>query len=120
MLNVLFTRALQLHVTAITVNSVTPGLCFSGIGSDAPAEQAERLQTRREEFAFTTEEGSRQLVYGAVGSLDNEEKLRGKYICMSEVVEESDFVISKDGKIVQDKVWVSGSLLGDLWGSPLI
>ncbi|PBK67956.1 short-chain dehydrogenase [Armillaria solidipes] len=95
----------HLHVTAITANSVTPGLCFSGLGSGAPAEQAERLRTRQEEFAFTTEEGSRQLVYGAVGSLEDEEKLRGKYICMSEVVEESDFVISEDGKIVQDKVW---------------
>ncbi|KAK0431565.1 hypothetical protein EV421DRAFT_1927264 [Armillaria borealis] len=108
LLNVLFARALQLHVPsspAITVNSVIPGLCLSGLGSDAPAEQAERLRTRREEFAFTTEEGSRQLVYGAVGSLEDEEKLRGKYICMSEVVEESDFVISEDGKIVQDKVW---------------
>ncbi|PBK94509.1 NAD(P)-binding protein [Armillaria gallica] len=110
LLNVLFARALQLHVPsspAITVNSVTPGLCFSGLGlgSDDPVDQAERLQTRRQEYAFTTEKGSRQLVYGAVGSLDNEEKLRGKYICMSEVVEESDFVISKDGKIVQNKVW---------------
>ncbi len=26
---------------------------------------------------------------------------------MSEIVEESDFVISEDGKIVQDNVWVS-------------
>ncbi|KAK0214683.1 hypothetical protein EDD85DRAFT_917266 [Armillaria nabsnona] len=105
LLNILFARALQLHVTAITINSVTPGLCFSGLGSDGPAEQAERLRTRRQEYAFTTEEGSRQLVYGAVGSLDDKEKLRGKYICMSEVVEESDFVISEDGKIIQDKVW---------------
>ncbi|KAK0214432.1 hypothetical protein IW262DRAFT_1514631 [Armillaria fumosa] len=37
--------------------------------------------------------------------LDHEEKLRGKYIQMSEIVEDSDFVISDDGKIVQDKVW---------------
>ncbi|KAK0215233.1 hypothetical protein EDD85DRAFT_497803 [Armillaria nabsnona] len=108
LLNVLFARALQLHVPSspvITVNSVNPGLCFSGLGSGAPPEKAERMRQKREEFAFTTEEGSRQLVYGAVGSLDEEQKLRGKYIQMSEVVEESDFVISEDGKIVQDKVW---------------
>ncbi|KAK0216887.1 hypothetical protein IW262DRAFT_155178 [Armillaria fumosa] len=106
--NILFARALQLHVPsspAITVNSVTPAFCFSNLASDGPSEQMERLQKMREELAFTTEEGSRQLVYGAVGSLDNEEKLRGKYIHMSEVVEESDFVLSEDGKIVQDKVW---------------
>ncbi|KAK0431574.1 hypothetical protein EV421DRAFT_2024491 [Armillaria borealis] len=108
LLNVLFARALQLHVPSspvITVNSVNPGFCFSGLGSGAPPEKAERMRKKREEFAFTTEEGSRQLVYGAVGSLDDDEKLRGKYIHLSKVVEESDFVISEDGKIVQDKVW---------------
>ncbi|KAK0489457.1 hypothetical protein IW261DRAFT_417208 [Armillaria novae-zelandiae] len=108
LLNILFARALQGHIPsspAITVNSVTPGFCYSDIGSGVPAEEAERLQKMREELAFTTEEGSRQLVYAAVGSLDKEEKLRGKYIHLSEVVEESDFVISEDGKIVQDKVW---------------
>ncbi len=67
------------------------------------------MQKMREELAFPTEVGSRQLVYAAVGSLDDEEKLRGKYIHLSKVVEESDFVISEDGKIVQNKVWVSDS-----------
>ncbi|PBK98029.1 short-chain dehydrogenase [Armillaria gallica] len=105
LLNILFARALQMHVPAITVNSVDPGLYFSNLGYGAPAEEAENLQKLREELAFTTEQGSWQLVYAAVGSLNNEEKLRGKYIHMSEVVEECDFVISEDGKIVQDKVW---------------
>ncbi|PBK94492.1 short-chain dehydrogenase [Armillaria gallica] len=108
LLNVLFARALQHHVPsspAITVNSVCPGFCFSNLGSGGPAEERQRMQKMREELAFPTEVGSRQLVYAAVGSLDNEEKLRGKYIHLSKVVEESDFVISEDGKIVQDKVW---------------
>ncbi|KAK0474335.1 hypothetical protein EDD18DRAFT_257443 [Armillaria luteobubalina] len=108
LLNVLFARSLQLHVPsspAITVNSVNPGFCHSGLRTTIPAEEAEAMRKEEEELCFTTEEGSRQLVYGAVGSLDDEEKLRGKFIQMSEVVEESDFVISEDGKIVQDKVW---------------
>ncbi|KAK0476371.1 hypothetical protein IW261DRAFT_1552241 [Armillaria novae-zelandiae] len=108
LLNVLFSRALQLRVPSspvITVNSVNPGLCFSNLGAGASPERAERMRQKRDEYAFTTEEGSRQLVYGAVGSRDDEEKLRGKFIQMSEVVEESDFVISEDGKVVQDKVW---------------
>ncbi|KAK0481242.1 hypothetical protein IW261DRAFT_1418353 [Armillaria novae-zelandiae] len=58
-------------------------------------------------FARINEEGSRQLVYGAVGSLYNEDKPRGKYIQRSEVV---DFVISKDGKIVQDEEEMFGIL----------
>ncbi|KAK0214412.1 hypothetical protein IW262DRAFT_1405937 [Armillaria fumosa] len=108
LLNVLFARALQHRVPsspAITVNSLTPGFCYSDLGSGGPPEELQRLQKMREELAFTTEVGSRQLVYAAVGSLDNEEKLRGKYIHLSRVVEESDFVLSEDGKIVQDKVW---------------
>ncbi|KAK0431559.1 hypothetical protein EV421DRAFT_1742997 [Armillaria borealis] len=110
--NVLFVRALQDHVPsapAITVNSVNPGLCLSGFlansGIPSDSDDIKVFRKMQEDMAFTAEEGSRQLVYGAVGSLDNEEKLRGKYIQMSEVVEESDFVISEDGKIVQDKVW---------------
>ncbi len=117
--NILFVRALQDHVPSaplIIVNSVNPGLCLSGFlansGIPSNSEDAKVFRKMQEEMAFTAEEGSRQLVYGAVGSLDDEEKLRGKYIQMSEVVEESDFVISEDGKIVQDKVWVSCSLLG--------
>ncbi|KAK0437398.1 hypothetical protein EV421DRAFT_1029538 [Armillaria borealis] len=110
--NVLFARALQHHVPsspAITVNSLCPGFCFSDLGSGGPPEEAQRIKKMRDELAFPTEVGSRQLVYAAVGSLDDEEKLRGKYIHFSKVVEESDFVISEDGKIVQGKVWVSDS-----------
>ncbi len=42
------------------------------------------MRKEEEELYFTTEEGSRQLVYGAVGSLYDEEKLYGKYIQMPE------------------------------------
>ncbi|KAK0217275.1 hypothetical protein IW262DRAFT_1464314 [Armillaria fumosa] len=54
---------------------------------------------------YPKKEGSRQLVFSAVGGENNEEMLRGAYISLLEVVEESDFVISEDGKVVQDKVW---------------
>ncbi|PBK85224.1 hypothetical protein ARMGADRAFT_1036517 [Armillaria gallica] len=54
------------------------------------------------ELAFTTEEGSR-LVFSAVGEENDEDKLRGAYISLSEVVEESDVVIGEDAKVVQDK-----------------
>ncbi|KAK0207389.1 hypothetical protein IW262DRAFT_1530247 [Armillaria fumosa] len=87
LLSILFARSLQLHVLsspAITVNSVNPRFCHSGLRTTIPAEE---------------------LIYGAIGSLDDEEKLHGKFIQMSEIVEESNFVISEDGKIVQDKVW---------------
>ena len=55
-------------------------------------------------LAFTTEEGSRQLVYGA---LAEDKDINGGFVLGAKVVESSDFVISKEGKKVQDKVWVS-------------
>ncbi|KAK0443281.1 hypothetical protein EV421DRAFT_2019226 [Armillaria borealis] len=59
---------------------------------------------QKTELAFTTvdSEGSRQLMFSAVGGTNGEDKLRGACISLSKVVEECDFVISED---VQDKVW---------------
>ncbi|KAK0200108.1 hypothetical protein DFS33DRAFT_1278495 [Desarmillaria ectypa] len=50
----------------------------------------------------------------AIGGANEEDKLRGEYISFSEVVEESDLMISEDGKVVQDKVW--DEMLGVLEG----
>ncbi|KAK0186869.1 hypothetical protein F5146DRAFT_935933 [Armillaria mellea] len=107
LLNVLFARAFQqrLPPSTITVNSVNPGFCISNLRSTLPEEYQAANAKQEAELAFTTEEGSRQLVFSAIGGANNEDKLRGAYISLSEVVEESDFVISEDGKVVQDKVW---------------
>ncbi|PBK60625.1 hypothetical protein ARMSODRAFT_1026363 [Armillaria solidipes] len=73
-------------------------------GEAVLGEEAEA--TRKEQFASLPKRGTDSSSHGAVGSRsDHEQKLRGKYILMPEVVEESDFVIIEDGKIVQDKVW---------------
>ena len=58
-------------------------------------------------LAWTSEQGSRQLVYAAVGERDNEDRMKGAYISRASVVEPSDFVISEEGKEMQDKLWVS-------------
>lgn len=57
--------------------------------------------------AFTTEEGSRRLVWAAVGSPEDPNSLRGQYIDCCVVQEASDFVIGKDGTKVENDVWVS-------------
>ncbi|PBK87920.1 hypothetical protein ARMGADRAFT_1121586 [Armillaria gallica] len=92
LLDVLIARSLQLHILApptITANSVNLGLFFEA-----------DLQKEDKELCLAFEAGSGQLVYGAVGTLDDKEKLHGKCIQMSEVVEESDFPIGKGVKIV--------------------
>jgi hypothetical protein len=57
----------------------------------------------------TTEEGSRQLIWAAVGlpesgSLD---ELRGTYINRASIEEPSDFLLGEEGKGREDKLFVS-------------
>ncbi|PBK79175.1 hypothetical protein ARMGADRAFT_1040985 [Armillaria gallica] len=91
-----------LFAIPITANSVNLGFFCMGLQTGIPAEEAEAMR-KEEDRWFAPEAGSRQLVYAAVGTLDDQEKLRGKCIQMPEVVEESGFMISKGVKIVQDK-----------------
>lgn len=58
-------------------------------------------------LARTTEEGSRQLIWAAIGHEDKKDELHGAYISFAEVSEPSDFVLSEQGKFAQDKLWVS-------------
>ncbi len=62
-------------------------------------------------LARQTEEGSRQLVWAAVGTPDVDDgslnKLRGAYINLSKIEEPSDFVLGEEGKKREEKLWVS-------------
>jgi hypothetical protein len=61
-------------------------------------------------FARTAEEGSRQLVWAAVGIPDGGlEKLRGALIDLSGVDEPSDYVLGEKGKEREDKLWVGNT-----------
>ena len=62
----------------------------------------------REVFlARTTEQGSRQLVWAAVGGAGREFELRGGYVSKADLQEVSDYVLSDEGAAVQTRVWVS-------------
>ncbi|KAJ6480632.1 hypothetical protein DFH09DRAFT_1341413 [Mycena vulgaris] len=89
LLNVLFIRALNARLGASPL--IVSTMFFSSI--------VKRI------FALTTEEGSRQLVWGAVGLPQSPNKLRGEYISQSTVEEPSDFVISAEGGKAQDQIW---------------
>ena len=67
-------------------------------------------------FARTTEEGSRQFVYAAVGGADKVDEMRGQYIDLHEVTEATDFVLGEEGKKRQDKLWVSAFVFVRLSG----
>ncbi|KAJ4468315.1 hypothetical protein J3R30DRAFT_3674468 [Lentinula aciculospora] len=108
LLNVFFVRALQARLSkypSIVVDAVNPGYCYSGLTSNFTGARAffERLMETL--FAITTEEGGRQLVWAAVGGSGSEETLKGGYVSFGEVVEPSDFSISKEGQALEEKYW---------------
>ncbi|KAF9263968.1 short-chain dehydrogenase [Marasmius fiardii PR-910] len=107
-------RIIQSHLPSssptITCCNVNPGFCYSELrrevdGADVPKELAERMRKEEEKFAFTSEEGSRQLLYAAIGQRDKEEELRGGYVSFSKVTECSDFILSADGQRFEKKLW---------------
>jgi len=57
-------------------------------------------------LARTTEQGSRQLVWAAVGGTGREFELRGGYVTTTNLREVSDYVLSDDGAVAQRRIWV--------------
>jgi len=105
---VFFARALseKLSDKRVIVNTVNPGYCLSNIRSSFTGLQAWVDWLMEKALARTSEEGSRQLIWAAVGGEDQLDEMRGAYISIAQISEASDFVISEDGKVYQDKLWV--------------
>jgi retinol dehydrogenase-12 len=57
-------------------------------------------------LARTTEEGSRQLVWAAVGGAGRESELGGGFVSNANLREVSDYVLSAEGAAVQTRLWV--------------
>ncbi len=107
-LNVLFMKALQERLSLVSppivVNAVTPGLCYSELGRDAPkglVGLVSALYFRL--MAFTAEQGSRQVLYAA---LYKDEEMRGAYVAYHQIREPSDFILSEDGRRLKQVYWV--------------
>jgi len=108
LLNVLFARALQDRLQSITplaVNAVNPGFCYSNLRSSRSVLESIISVIMEKCLAWTSEQGSRQLVYAAIGGRDDEDRMKGAYVSHAAVVEPSDFVISEEGKAMQDNAW---------------
>ncbi|KAF8961516.1 NAD(P)-binding protein [Flammula alnicola] len=107
LLNIFFARALseRLQNRPVIVNTVNPGYCYSGIRAGFTGPRAWFDWLLEKALARTSEAGSRQLIWAAVGGEDQKDDLRGAYISQVQVSEASDYVISDEGKAVQDKLW---------------
>jgi retinol dehydrogenase-12 len=57
-------------------------------------------------LAFTTEEGSRQLLWAALGGAGREFELRGGYVSKANLQEVSDYALSDEGAVIQTRIWV--------------
>ncbi|KAL0068498.1 hypothetical protein AAF712_004576 [Marasmius tenuissimus] len=104
-LALMFARALQSRLSEITCCSVNPALCHTELKRNSHGEQGERLQAYLDKYGYTAEEGSRQLLYAAIGQRDREEEVRGSYISYSRVSECSDLILSDEGQQLERRLW---------------
>ncbi|KAG2344848.1 short-chain dehydrogenase [Suillus weaverae] len=112
LLKVLFVRALTDRLQSITPLSAVaanPGFCYSQLRRfwyEQPFSFAKMgLLIRERLLAWTSEQGSRQLIFAAVGGRDNEDNVKGGFVNRSRFVEVADFVLSDEGHKMQDTVW---------------
>lgn len=107
-INVLFVRALanRLANIPVIVNAVDPGYSHSELDRHAQGFAGMVVFLVKLILAMSAEQGSRQLVWGALGGKEDEENLRGAYISHSHITEPSDFVLSRQGQNLQEKIWV--------------
>lgn len=117
MLNVLFTRAFADHLpqaVPVIPTTVNPGFCFSELRRHLPPDEQAQQRRLDELIGRTPEEGARQLIWAAVGP-DGQEgdqtlQLRGAYVSTAAVEPPSEYVRSKEGHGVQERIWVSQPL----------
>ncbi|TFK54200.1 hypothetical protein OE88DRAFT_1163454 [Heliocybe sulcata] len=113
LLNIFFVRALTARLTPsspLITTAVNPGFCDSELRrnyTDFTPPSIVHEGKKIELVAWTSEEGARQLVFAALGPVDPAEvdSIRGAYISENAILEPSDFVISKEGKECEDRIW---------------
>jgi len=107
LLNVFFVRAFASRLmgcSPITICAVNPGFCkthlFQQVSSPVDLIVAKGIDAS---VARSPEEGSRTLIHAAL--FGTKKEIHGKFLSTCKVVEESDFVISLEGRRVQDRLW---------------
>jgi retinol dehydrogenase 12 len=90
----------------VIVTVANPGYCKSELRRNFPFTRRIVDAIREVFLARTTEQGSRQPVWAAVGGVGREFELRGGYVSKADLQEVSDYVLSDEGTMVQTRVWV--------------
>ena len=108
-LDVFLARALSdlLHKTPVISLAVNPNLCRdTDIFRNLKGIQATLLSVLCRLVGRTIEDGGRQLTWGAVGSFENLDELRGGILDSQAISEVSDQCLGEDGKRRQNLIWV--------------
>jgi retinol dehydrogenase 12 len=108
-LNIFLVRELTKRLPAnspVIVTAVNPGYCRSQLSRNTSLVIRMSLKIMGVILAHTSEEGSRQLVWAAVGGTGREFELRGGYVSMADLQEVSDYALSDEGTVVQARLWV--------------
>jgi retinol dehydrogenase 12 len=108
-LNIFSVRELTKRLPAnspVILTAVNPGYCKSQLGRYLSPVHRILGKIMEALLARTTEEGSRQLVWAAVGGAGREFELRGGYVDMANLQEVSDYALSDEGAAVQTRLWV--------------
>jgi hypothetical protein len=108
-LNIFFVRELRNRLpinSPVIVISVNPGYCKSQLRRNLPLPVRMFAKGMEAVLARTTEEGSRQLLWAAIGGTGREFVLRGGYVNKANLQEVSDYVLSDEGAVVQTRIWV--------------
>jgi len=110
--NLFFVRALSDRLqstTPLTPVAGNPGYCYSQLRRsfyELPFSLTHIMLAIHERLlAWTSEQGSRQLVFAAVGGQDDEEKMKAAFVNRGRIGEVSDFVLSDEGHRMQDTIW---------------
>lgn len=92
--------------TPVSVSAINPGFCHSRLTRSIEGNPIINIAVRvgKALLARTTEVGSCTLVHPAVEP--GERTRHGRYVSCCEVAEESDYILSDEGKQVSGRLWV--------------
>jgi len=106
--NVFFVRELTKRLppnSPVIVTAVNPGYCKSELRRHLPFVIHTLDRIMEALLARTSEEGSRQLLWAAIGGVGCEFELRGGYVNNADLQEVSDYALSDEGAMVQTRLW---------------
>ncbi|TFK24418.1 NAD(P)-binding protein [Coprinopsis marcescibilis] len=91
--------------TPVIVNSACPGYCYSELRRNIVGIKGLIFRIMDWFLAWTSEEGSRQIIWATLAGKENPDSMRGTFCSGMAVLETSDYTISSEGLKAQEMLW---------------